>query len=277
MQIFLFGILLFAGVVSLVWLGSSAKKLVLPQTSLVQEAGSMEESSNEEWWVNSGAYIIKTEAGFKTIQDELSPFSRWRVRYFFSNAVDTDSGYHPQNIFRLVRKTMWENGDQTVYARIVKLHMSESPERDAWSGVFLFLRYKDQDNLYYAGLRQDGAAVIKKKIGGIYYTLAYTPFFYLGITPYNRDSTPNLIPGMRWIGLRTVAKTEENGIVSIRLLVQKEEKEGWKTALEAVDDGKTYGGPALEKGYGGIRSDFMDVEFRDYMVKPLETLGNFGD
>jgi len=41
----------------------------------------------------------------------------------------------------------------------------------------------------------------------------------------------------------------------------------WKLAAESVDDGM--GGPILESGHGGIRTDFMDVEFRDYDIREI--------
>ena len=235
----------------------------------VYETGNMEESLDEEWWVNSGAYILKAENGFQTVQGELPWFSSWRIRYFSANPRDSDSGAHPQNIFRLIRKMLWENGEQTVYARIQRINVSESPERDAWSGIFLLQRYKDQDTVYYAGLRQDGAAVIKKKIDGTYYTMAYAPLFGADLV-FQRDITPNLLPGMKWIGIRTITLTLEDGIVSIRLFIDKEGNGAWEEVLEAQDNGQKYGGiPIIGEAYGGIRSDFMDMEFKGYDVRPI--------
>ena len=39
--------------------------------------------------------------------------------------------------------------------------------------MLLFNRYQDGQTLYYGGVRVDGAAVIKKKLAGVYTTLAY--------------------------------------------------------------------------------------------------------
>lgn len=250
-----------------IWRTESDKDFVEQTPIWIEETGSMEESSSDEWWVNSGAYITKTEHGFATAQGELPLFSLWRPRYFLANPRDTDNGAYPQNIFRLVNKNRWENGEQTVYVRIQKLNISESPERDAWSGIFLFQRYEDGDNVYYAGLRQDGAAIIKKKINGVYYTMAYARLFGRD-TSFHRDTNPNLIPGATWIGLRTETATREDGSIVIRLFMDKEQKGNWELVAEAIDDGARYGGAALAKeGYGGIRSDFMDMEFRDYELK----------
>ncbi|HZX50020.1 MAG TPA: hypothetical protein VFE94_02600 [Candidatus Paceibacterota bacterium] len=236
---------------------------------VIQETGGMEASDSEEWWVNSGAQVEKTESGFQTIQGELPWYSWWRIRYLLSNPVDTDNGEHPQNILRFVNKSKWENGQQTMYVRVHRLNMSASPERGAWSGIFFLHRYKDGDNLYYAGIRQDGAAVIKKKMNGVYYTMAYAPW-YKEEAPYNREINPNLIPGKQWIGLRTLITSNEDGSVLIRLLLDEEGNGSWQTALEARDEGSQYGGdPIRGEGHGGMRSDFMDMEFRDYKVEPL--------
>jgi hypothetical protein len=44
----------------------------------------------------------------------------------------------------------------------------------------------------------------------------------------------------------------------------------WTTLLHAEDDGTHYGGaPILSAGYGGIRTDFMDVSFEDFRMSNL--------
>ena len=128
--------------------------------------------------------------------------------------------------------------------------------------MLLFLQYLDADNLYYAGVRVDGSAVIKKKSAGAYTTLAETPWFP---GTYNRVSSPDLIPHRAWIGLRTVMHT--NGeTVTIQLYVDPDRSGFWILALQA----EANAGPsqdAMQPGYGGIRTDFMDVEFDDYRIE----------
>ena len=190
----------------------------------------------------------------------------WRVAFFISNSLDTDNVYHPQNIFRLVARNKWQNLNQETYFQITKDNLSASPNRNATNGLLFFNCYQDAFNLYYTGIRVDGAAVIKKKINGTYYTLAQKSFYYAD-APYNRDTNPNLIPGQKWIGLRSEIKTNSDNTISIKLFIDKENNGNWQLALEAKDDGRSYGGAAiLSEGYAGIRTDFMDAEFDRYQI-----------
>lgn len=236
----------------------------------VKEVWNMGESTSPGWWLSSGAYFYSANGIGSTISGSLPAIDPWRVAYFISNPLDTDDGYHPQNIFRLVLiRSKWKNFQQEAYFRITKDNLSTSPNRNASNGLLFFNRYQDAFNLYYTGIRVDGAAVIKKKINGIYYTLAYKSF-YDDTTPYNRDTNPNLIPSQKWIGLKSEIKTSPDNTVSIELFIDKDKTGNWVLAAEAKDDGKTYGGSAISnEGYAGIRTDFMDVEFDDYKVMRL--------
>jgi len=193
---------------------------------------------------------------------------RWRVLYSSSNPVDTDDGYHPQNIFRFVTEGLWRDVQQTAHFRIQTLNMSSSPNRNASNGVLFFHRYQDGMNLYYAGVRVDGAAVIKKKIGGTYYTMAYRSGVYPG-GAYSATTNPNLLPSGRWIGLRTVVENVAAG-VSIRVeLDDPNLGAGWTPIVEAEDSGQYGGAPITAPGHAGIRTDFMDVEFDGYEALDL--------
>jgi len=111
-------------------------------------------------------------------------------------------------------------------------------------------------------------AMIKKKINGRYYTMAFKQYF--SGSPYNINTNPNLLPKNTWLGLRSVVTTDPDGTVSIKLFIDNGKKGHWILAVSATDDGKSYGGAVFSKyGYLGIRTDFMDVEFSDYEVKPL--------
>ena len=233
------------------------------------EAGSMDESSSPYFWLNSGAQLVMQDGIGKTIQGELAVLSKWRLAYALANPADTDDGYHPQNIFRLVTRSAWQNFTQEVDFKIADLNMSESPNRNESNGILFFNRYQDDDNLYYTGIRVDGTAGIKKKMNGVYYTMAQKSF-YTAVTPYNRDTNPNLIPGQKWIGLKSEVKTNPDNTVSIKIFIDKNNTGAWTLAVEAKDDGKTYGGTAiLHSGYAGIRTDFMDVEFDNYKLTTL--------
>ncbi len=228
----------------------------------LKEANNPDNSESPYWWVNSGGRADFKGGEGMTIQGSLPSDDYWRITYNRTNPVDTDDGYHPQNIFRFVTRSKWETFRQEVYAYIVKDNLSRSPNRNQSNGILFFNRYKDGDNIYYAGIRVDGQAVIKKKINGRYYTMALKKFLP---GTYNAKSNPNLLPKGKWIGLRTEIKTNPDNTVSVKLYWDNGKTGNWSLLVSAVDNGRSYGGaPLLEAGFAGIRTDFMDIKFDDY-------------
>lgn len=227
---------------------------------ILPETGAMDESSSPYWWVNSGGSLTIEDGIGKTVQGELSKFSPWRIAYAKANPLDTDNGYHPQNIFRLISRSMWENVQQEAYFNIANDNVSDSPNRNESNGLLLMSRYLDGNNLYYAGVRIDGAAVIKKKYAGDYTTLAYKKIFE---GTYDKIQNPNLLPQHTWIGLRSEVITNADSTVTIKLFTDIGKTGIWTLVLEAHDD-NTHGQVIHSEGYTGIRTDFMDVLFDDY-------------
>ncbi|MEJ0002217.1 MAG: hypothetical protein WDN09_03540 [bacterium] len=233
----------------------------------VVETGDISESKSKEWWIGSGAYFYSQNGIASTVAGPLPEKDYFRTAFLASNPLDTDNGYYPQNIFRLVSRMEFQNLQQEAYFKITKDNLSASPNRNASNGLLLFNRYQDEFNLYYTGIRVDGYAVIKKKIDKTYYTMAYVPLFP-GM--YDNKKNPNLLPENSWIGLRSVVVTNADGTVTIKLYVDKDRTGKWVLAAQAEDDGKSYGGaPIKAAGYGGIRTDFMDVQFDDYSIVKL--------
>lgn len=240
--------------------------LTKESSNILEETGIMSQSKSADWWLNSGGKLLLNEMGFKTIQGELLSKDKWFQLYKSSNYQDTDGGTHPQNIFRLVRRHKLQNFEQQVTFKINKLNLGSSQNRNASNGVLLFNRYQDGDNLYYTGIRVDGLLVIKKKYGGKYSTLATKQYVTY---KYNKSNNPNSIPLEKWIGIKSIVKTENN-ITKISLYTKDLTSNDWSLSLEAIDDGKKYGSPMINSaGYAGIRTDFMDVEFKDYEIKSL--------
>lgn len=234
---------------------------------VTEEAGSMSRSTSPYFWLNSGGYLYLKDGTGKSVHGPLPKDDTWRLRFAAGNAYDTDGGYYPQNLFRLYTRTKWQDVTQEAQYKINKYNLSKSTNRAEFNGLLLMSRLVDGNNLYYAGLRVDGNAVIKKKIGGKYYTMAMKPV--ITTSKYDRTTNPNLLPEGTWIGLRTVVKNISSTALRVSLYADIGNTGTWKLVAEAVDDGKVYGGKAFTSaGYGGMRTDFMDVEFDNYRLKP---------
>ncbi len=227
------------------------------------EAGSMDTSSSPYFWVNSGAKLILNAQGAgSTVIGNLPTSDPFRILYAANNPEDTDNGYHPQNIFRLLTRSTWQNSGQEVTFRIKAQNLSNSSNRQGHNGVLLMSRYANSANLYYAGIRNDGQAIIKKKINGAYYTLAGAQIFGTA-SQYNRSSNPSLLPLNTWMRLKTEVTNQADGSVKINLFLDRENTGHYTSILSTTDN--NVGGTALRAaGYGGIRTDFMDVEFENY-------------
>lgn len=229
----------------------------------IKESGSPSSSNDPYWWLNSGGLFYLSDGVGKTIEGSLSTFSYWRLAYSVSNPTDTDNGYHPQNILRLISRKSWDNSTEEAYFKITNTNLSQSPNRNESNGLLLIERYKDSDNLYYAGIRVDGAAVIKKKIKGDYYTIAYAPVFS---GQYDRMKNPNLLPAGKRIGVKVSTINKPDGSVALSLYLDKDASGNWQDVIDAEDNGKDYGGQIFDSGSGGIRTDFMDVEVDSYKI-----------
>lgn len=230
---------------------------------IINETGKMNDSPDSNWWVNSGAQISRSGNILSTVQGRLPDTDPFRLLYASSNPVDTDNGYRPQNILRLVTRAKFRNATQQVFFNISHINASNSPNRNQSNGVLFFQRYQDGDNLYYSGIRVDGEAVLKKKFKGKYSTLKSVAV-YPG--SYHRDTLPNLLPMHRWIGIKTEIKDTDNYGVEISFYINDNQLGlGWTRVLHAVDS-CTDAECITNAGYAGIRSDFMDISFESYQV-----------
>jgi hypothetical protein len=236
-------------------------------TGTLSEVGRMGDSGSPYWWLSSGAYLYFRNGVGATIQGTLPSNDYWRRYYASTSATDTDNGYRPQNLFRLTTRSRWQNFRQQVYFRIRRDNLSASPNRNGSNGLLLMARYLDQDNLYYAGVRVDGAAVIKKKYRGRYYTLASARMF-TG-PQYHRTSNPSLLPKDVWLGLRAELRNKSDGTVRISLYIDPGPG-GWVHVFDVLDDGRELGPAITNSGYGGVRTDFMDVELENYWAVKLD-------
>jgi hypothetical protein len=211
--------------------------------------------------VSSGALFFRDGGVGRTIVGELPADSPWRARYARSNPRDTDGGAHPQNVFRVVRRQSLGDASQSLTFRILRTNRTSSGNRNASNGVFLFQRYLGENDLYATGIRVDGNAAIKKKSGGRTYTLGLADLFGGG-RGWNSGGNSNFIPEGRAITIRTESRDEAGG-VHRRWFVDD------RLVIDLVDDGRIGGSPHFGSGLGGIRTDFMDLEFDDYRAGSL--------
>ncbi len=237
--------------------------------TVLNEAGSEAETTSPYWWLDSGGELWMKDGVGMTMQGDASNSNQWYTEYADTNAEDTDNGLHPQNIFRLVSRSKWQDVSQEASFKIVKDNFSKSPNHNASNGLLFFSRYQGSDTLYYSGIRVDGTAVIKKKYKGTYYTMAQKKVFP---GTYDGDvADKNLLPHNEWISMRTDIKTNPDGTVALNLLVKKEKDTNWTLLLSTFDDGVAFDNtPAItDPGAEGIRTDFMDVQFKDYRLTAL--------
>lgn len=236
-------------------------------SDVLTEASSPEESGDKCWWLDSGASFSVLGGIGKTVLGELATTSFWRIKYETNNPADTDEGFHPQNIFRLVNKNKWQDSNQEVLFKIDKYNLSQSKNRNESNGVLLMSHYLDADNLYYAGLRVDGFAVIKKKINGKYITLGEKKYSNV---KYNKQSGLVSLPMNKWIGEKLETKNNSDDTVELILYVDLSGSGEWQELLDLRDSLRSSGAPPLiSAGNTGIRSDFMDVEFSNYKVEKI--------
>lgn len=237
---------------------------------MLEETRLIYESPSPYWWLNSGGLLLMREGMGATQHGPLEEGSQWQQIYSNTNPLDTENGYFPQNIFRLLTRGVAENKRQEIRFSIDAVHLTSTPNRGGWSGIFLINRYRDDDNLYYAGIRMDGYAVIKKKYDGVYYTMAYAKLFSPEVS-YNKDAISNLLPDNRWMRIRSDITTQQNGSVIISLWLDETDNGAYTRILEATDaPGAHQETDALYgAGHGGIRTDYMDISFDEYRITVL--------
>lgn len=241
-----------------------------PRELDLEEAESISASGDACWWVDSGASFSVRGGIGQTLMGPIYPGSRWRQLYASSNPVDTENGLYPQNIFRLINTVPRQDFREEVFFNIKSYNANESPNRNASNGIVLFGRYVNDDNLYYAGVRVDGTAIIKRKLNGVYETLGIVTLD--NSTDYDRAKNPNMLPVGEWIGLALNIKNEPDA-PQIMIQLSMYVHDTWQTMLAVIDDPTRLqnGAILLRAGNTGIRTDFMDAEFKDYKITDISS------
>jgi hypothetical protein len=187
------------------------------------------------WWVTSGSLFRQQGTGWTGRLDDRAP-------------DPTSSTATHSSTFRMVSRRTF--GDAELSLRLRVDAYPEGAEDVTWSGVHLFLRYRDEYSLYTVSVgRRDGVLSVKKKIAGgdsnngTYYLLA-------------ERRGAQLAPGWHDVRARVV---DERGGVSIALEVDGVAR------LTARDAG--VGGPPLTgEGRVGVRGDNTEFNVDDVTV-----------
>lgn len=227
---------------------------------VLNETSSSDLSSSPYWWLSSGGQLIVKSGTGQSLQGNVPTSNKWNGIYAKSSPIASDNGSHPQNLFSLFLRLPALNTDQSVSVMVKNDNLSNAVNRNPWNGVLLISRWKDNNNYYYAGIRADGHAILKKKINGVYYTLAEKTLIP---GTWSAISNPNLLPKNTWIKLRSTTNTESDGNVRIRLYADLNQSGNWQLVLETTDNGSK-GSIVSSSGLSGIRSDFADIVIDNY-------------
>lgn len=207
--------------------------------AVVSQSSTLDRSASPYFWVKSGSSLAIANGVAKT---------------------PTSSNYN-----ELFMRTLWQDISESVYTKILSEHLARYANRNPWNGILQYVRYQNDSNYYYAGVRDDGNAVIAKKLNGTYKVIASSKFFP---GTYSKDTHPTLLPQNTWIGLRTNVTTGVNGAAIITLFVDEGRTGNWTKAVSVTDTDN----PITAKGLLGIRTDYMNVLYDDFDVDPVLAL-----
>ena len=74
---------------------------------VLEETATPETSTSAYWWLNSGGRLLIQNGVGMTIQGDLPELDKWHKLYLAASPLDTDNGFHPQNLFRLITRSKW--------------------------------------------------------------------------------------------------------------------------------------------------------------------------
>ncbi len=235
---------------------------------ILGESSSSVLSTSPYWWLNSGGRLTLQNGIGNTIQHSLAATDPVRVSYAAENPVATDQGYHPQNVFQMLFRTPVASPDASIYVKRNADNLTNATNRHAWNGDSILANYINQNNYYYAGIRNDGVVVIKKKTNGVFQTLSENKIFP---GTYNVTSAPDLIPLNQWIGMRFVIATNSAGNPDLSFYTDLTHTGAWTLAAHAVDTPAQFGAPLTGSGLVGVENDFADASFDNFTIGSVGT------
>lgn len=249
--------------------GAGPAPLTLPFVYTFNNAGtltetpSLAESSSPYLWLKSGALLPISGTTGTSLQGSLPTTSTWRTIYAKRDSGASDNGAHPQNLFRLMTKGTVANPAAQVYVNRVRDNLANTANRHGYNAESLITRYQDENNFYFASIRADGYAVIKKKTGGVYQTLVAKKIFS---GTWSATTNPDLIPLNNWIGMKFSVVPNASGNPVLSLYTDVGKTGLWTPALSVTDDPLKFGSPITAPGLVGIQSDYADIALDDFRI-----------
>lgn len=242
-------------------MGVPQRAIVLPFTekffSTVDETSDPNNSNSYDWQLTSGGYYDLNKGVLRVNQVDLPSDHKWAKAY--ATNVDAEGGAHPENIARIIsRQSDFQNFTLSSTFQINRVSLSDSPNRTGDKGLFHMVKYNSQDDLYYCGIRLDGDAVIKRKAGSVYSTLAQIKWWP---GEYDKTTHPCLIPVGVTIGLKTIVKSI-NGVTSLTFFVTEPGTTRYIPVLTVSDNYPALSGP----GKIGFRGDFLSWQLDDISI-----------
>jgi hypothetical protein len=197
--------------------------------------------ASPDWEMTSGSLLAAYGSGWTGVPDGGSPDAR----------SETATG---SAVFRLnTRRHDFGDVDVAMRLRVSGLVATSRTPATDWDGVHIWMRYRAEEELYYASVnRRDGAVVIKKKCaggstnGGTYHTLA--------------SAKGHAIPLDTWQDVAAGVQDNPDGTVTLRLW-----REG-RLLLEVTDRG-TGCAPLTGDGAVGVRGDNANFLVDDFTVR----------
>lgn len=196
---------------------------------------------NPDWTMTSGSLFSRNGMLWSGRPDDGTP-----------NAGSTNATNSA--VFRLTsRRSDFEDVAVNLRLRPIRMVATRTTPSVAWDGVHIFLRYQDEESLYYASvMRRDGRVVLKKKCrggpsnGGTYVTLA------------DVGGYPLPLGTLRDVG--ATARTLADGSVELTL------SQSGRVLAKAVDNGVLCA-PITAPGMVGIRGDNTEFEFTGFTAR----------
>ncbi len=197
-----------------------------------------------DWEMTSGSLFAKDRCGFSGVPDWVETVSPGSV------------GGNNSGNFRLTTKRA-DFKDVAVEFDLKLDRLDDRHKPVDWDGIHVFLRYQNQQTLYYVSVaRRDNTIYIKKKLppgdenGGKYYVLAS------GKHEWKKEEWQH-------IKATIVTNNDLEKTVTISLEIDG------KPLLKTTD--KNSHGPAIRSaGQTGIRGDNAEFYFRNFTVRPVD-------